>query len=228
MKTHLLLIHMENEMTCPFCCLSGVSYDELCFHIGTAHPDSNDRGPADAAGTGHRLGTIPHRPTQMIHRALGQPERCEKAAASTSICNTNIERVSLITSSHPGLSVCMGVKPDHKEAPEGWMGPMTKVSSEIASNQKPCGPGRAPPSTTPDPLFEAPHSQTKTPDPITKTATIPTETPGSEGSSRHREEDEKEGVGAGHCKAKQKRLSSPRKGGADPLLLLLLHMSPVT
>ncbi|KAG1948055.1 zinc finger-containing ubiquitin peptidase [Pimephales promelas] len=37
MKTHLLLSHMENAMACPFCSLSGVLYDELSFHINTAH-----------------------------------------------------------------------------------------------------------------------------------------------------------------------------------------------
>lgn len=39
MKTHLLLSHLENDMSCPLCSLSGVSYDELCFHISTAHPE---------------------------------------------------------------------------------------------------------------------------------------------------------------------------------------------
>ncbi|XP_005158410.1 zinc finger-containing ubiquitin peptidase 1 isoform X2 [Danio rerio] len=41
MKTHLLLSHMENLMACPFCSLSGVSYDELSFHINTAHTDKD-------------------------------------------------------------------------------------------------------------------------------------------------------------------------------------------
>ncbi|KAM9424557.1 zinc finger-containing ubiquitin peptidase 1 isoform 2-T4 [Pholidichthys leucotaenia] len=39
MKTHLLLIHQENDMNCPLCSLSGVSYNELCFHITSAHPE---------------------------------------------------------------------------------------------------------------------------------------------------------------------------------------------
>lgn len=38
MKTHLLLSHLENDMQCPLCSLSRVSYDELCFHISWAHP----------------------------------------------------------------------------------------------------------------------------------------------------------------------------------------------
>ncbi|XP_073703552.1 zinc finger-containing ubiquitin peptidase 1 [Garra rufa] len=41
MKTHLLLSHMENTMACPFCSLSGVSYDELSFHINTEHIDKD-------------------------------------------------------------------------------------------------------------------------------------------------------------------------------------------
>ncbi|XP_034467758.1 zinc finger-containing ubiquitin peptidase 1 isoform X5 [Hippoglossus hippoglossus] len=39
MKTHLLLSHLENELHCPLCSLSGVSYEELCFHISNAHPE---------------------------------------------------------------------------------------------------------------------------------------------------------------------------------------------
>lgn len=38
MKTHLLLSHLENDMQCPLCSLSRVSYDDLCFHICSAHP----------------------------------------------------------------------------------------------------------------------------------------------------------------------------------------------
>lgn len=43
LKTHLLLGHLENEMACPFCSLSGVSYDELSFHINTAHVENDCR-----------------------------------------------------------------------------------------------------------------------------------------------------------------------------------------
>jgi lysyl-tRNA synthetase class I len=41
MKTHLLIVHMENEVTCPFCKLSGMNYDEMCFHIENAHFEQN-------------------------------------------------------------------------------------------------------------------------------------------------------------------------------------------
>lgn len=40
MKAHLI-IHMENEVICPFCKLSGINYDEMCFHIETAHFEQN-------------------------------------------------------------------------------------------------------------------------------------------------------------------------------------------
>lgn len=43
MKTHLLLGHMENVIACPFCSLSGVSYDELSFHINTAHIEKDSK-----------------------------------------------------------------------------------------------------------------------------------------------------------------------------------------
>lgn len=43
MKTHLLLSHLENDMHCPLCSLSGVSYDELCVHISSAHPEKQHR-----------------------------------------------------------------------------------------------------------------------------------------------------------------------------------------
>ncbi|XP_028281798.1 zinc finger-containing ubiquitin peptidase 1 isoform X2 [Parambassis ranga] len=43
MKTHLLLVHLENELHCPLCSLSGVSYDELCYHITSSHPEEQHR-----------------------------------------------------------------------------------------------------------------------------------------------------------------------------------------
>lgn len=40
MKAHLI-VHMENEIICPFCKLSGINYSEMCFHIETAHFEQN-------------------------------------------------------------------------------------------------------------------------------------------------------------------------------------------
>ncbi|XP_069028140.1 zinc finger-containing ubiquitin peptidase 1 isoform X3 [Embiotoca jacksoni] len=43
MKTHLLLSHLESDLRCPLCCRSAASYDELCFHVTSAHPEEPQR-----------------------------------------------------------------------------------------------------------------------------------------------------------------------------------------
>uniref|UniRef100_A0A3Q3H3I5 C2H2-type domain-containing protein n=1 Tax=Labrus bergylta TaxID=56723 RepID=A0A3Q3H3I5_9LABR len=55
LKTHLLLSHEENDMRCPLCSLSGVSYDQLRFHVSSAHPEERD--PADQSTSKHTGGT---------------------------------------------------------------------------------------------------------------------------------------------------------------------------
>ncbi|KAK1170412.1 hypothetical protein AOXY_G7252 [Acipenser oxyrinchus oxyrinchus] len=70
-KTHLLINHFENEMSCPFCCLSGVTYDELEFHINVAHSEENSEAANSSeyptkelspqtVGTVHSSGTSSH------------------------------------------------------------------------------------------------------------------------------------------------------------------------
>ncbi|KAM6994306.1 zinc finger-containing ubiquitin peptidase 1 [Tautogolabrus adspersus] len=54
LKTHILLSHEENDMCCPLCSLSGVSYDELRFHVSSAHPEEND---PDQSTSKHPEGT---------------------------------------------------------------------------------------------------------------------------------------------------------------------------
>ncbi|XP_034553994.1 zinc finger-containing ubiquitin peptidase 1 [Notolabrus celidotus] len=49
LRTHLMLSHEENTMSCPFCSLSGVSYDELCFHISSAHAEEQSPKPSRSA-----------------------------------------------------------------------------------------------------------------------------------------------------------------------------------
>ncbi|CAH2252082.1 zinc finger with UFM1-specific peptidase domain [Pelobates cultripes] len=39
MKSHMLLAHVEHEVSCPLCTFSGLTYDELHFHMQTAHED---------------------------------------------------------------------------------------------------------------------------------------------------------------------------------------------
>lgn len=46
MKTHFLLNHLEDDMYCPLCSLSGITFDELCFHISSAHPDKSAVTPS--------------------------------------------------------------------------------------------------------------------------------------------------------------------------------------
>lgn len=45
MGTHVLLNHLDKDMYCPLCPLSGVSFDELCGHLSSAHPDSRAGAP---------------------------------------------------------------------------------------------------------------------------------------------------------------------------------------
>lgn len=46
MKTHFLLNHPDRDMSCPLCSLSGVTFDELCLHINSAHPDKSPVSPS--------------------------------------------------------------------------------------------------------------------------------------------------------------------------------------
>lgn len=46
MKTHFFLNHLENGMYCPLCSLSGITFDELCLHISSAHPDKSAVTPS--------------------------------------------------------------------------------------------------------------------------------------------------------------------------------------
>ncbi|XP_041043097.1 zinc finger-containing ubiquitin peptidase 1 isoform X2 [Carcharodon carcharias] len=39
MRTHILIMHEENEYNCPICNLSVISFDELMFHIETSHSE---------------------------------------------------------------------------------------------------------------------------------------------------------------------------------------------
>uniref|UniRef100_A0A8C9SVU8 Zinc finger-containing ubiquitin peptidase 1 n=1 Tax=Scleropages formosus TaxID=113540 RepID=A0A8C9SVU8_SCLFO len=45
MRTHLLLGHLEGELSCPMCPLAGVTYDDLQFHIDTAHSENEPSRP---------------------------------------------------------------------------------------------------------------------------------------------------------------------------------------
>ncbi|KAM6893372.1 zinc finger-containing ubiquitin peptidase 1 [Xenentodon cancila] len=51
LKTHLLLRHMEEDLFCPLCSLSGMSYNQLCFHMSSAHPEDSSTC-TEASNTG--------------------------------------------------------------------------------------------------------------------------------------------------------------------------------
>uniref|UniRef100_A0A6I8N7F5 Zinc finger-containing ubiquitin peptidase 1 n=1 Tax=Ornithorhynchus anatinus TaxID=9258 RepID=A0A6I8N7F5_ORNAN len=42
MKTHLRRDHLESEVICPFCKMTGINYDEMNFHIEAAHCEKNE------------------------------------------------------------------------------------------------------------------------------------------------------------------------------------------
>uniref|UniRef100_A0A3B4DV75 Zinc finger-containing ubiquitin peptidase 1 n=1 Tax=Pygocentrus nattereri TaxID=42514 RepID=A0A3B4DV75_PYGNA len=105
LKTHLLLSHLENVMSCPFCSLSGVSYDELNFHIGTAHEekelDLQDTLAADdsAAESGQRSSadSVQNQtyPSPFITDAL-----TVKLENSSATCNSGLNPASPLPASH--------------------------------------------------------------------------------------------------------------------------------
>ena len=206
MRTHLLLTHIENKRTCPFCCLSGVSYDELNFHISTAHPESQDQGPADAAGIAHILGSVSnYSPTKTVRRAKGQSERCEGAAAAkASIFDTTIEHTStsLTTPANRDTEPVVGTRP----TPE--------VSPGMAASQTPCSLTRQPLTKTLHPQSKTPKPLTKIPNPQAETPILLAKTPDCKWSSHCEVEG---GTREEHSRAKQKRLASPSKGGANVL-----------
>ncbi|XP_030580558.1 zinc finger-containing ubiquitin peptidase 1 isoform X2 [Archocentrus centrarchus] len=103
MKTHLLLSHLENDMCCPLCCLSGVSFDELCFHITSAHPEERHREQA------HRTSRTERSATHSAAGASKSSQACQSGSAGHS-CDGIHSCVSVPTDS---------VQPRHKTTPGG-------------------------------------------------------------------------------------------------------------
>ncbi|XP_078697915.1 zinc finger-containing ubiquitin peptidase 1-like [Branchiostoma floridae x Branchiostoma belcheri] len=48
MRSHMVVVHQEETISCPFCTLAGVSYDEMELHINTVHTDDMDIGMEEA------------------------------------------------------------------------------------------------------------------------------------------------------------------------------------
>lgn len=88
MKAHLLIVHMENEVICPFCKLSGVNYDEMCFHIETAHFEQND-----LERNFERINTI-HCETSAHRKDSTQESRMEVNSSIHSACAAHHPKIS--------------------------------------------------------------------------------------------------------------------------------------
>ncbi|XP_039974323.1 zinc finger-containing ubiquitin peptidase 1 isoform X2 [Xiphias gladius] len=101
MKTHLLLSHLENDMHCPLCSLSGVSYDELCFHISSAHPEKQHtvRGVAQytfssGCSAGTNKGVTESEKPQISQSCLAG-DSCDTAGEATPTSASGITSYSM-------------------------------------------------------------------------------------------------------------------------------------
>lgn len=84
MKTHLLLVHLENELHCPLCSLSGVSYDELCFHITSAHPEEQHGAQDPARFTSSKKHqTSQPRSAEAVEDAASTSESARRCSGTT-------------------------------------------------------------------------------------------------------------------------------------------------
>ncbi|XP_045064607.1 zinc finger-containing ubiquitin peptidase 1 isoform X2 [Coregonus clupeaformis] len=195
MKTHLLLSHLENDMGCPLCSLSRVSYDELHFHINTAHKEKQDHDGAEGRG-GHSLVRpssmpIPTTTTTIVDShckqaiGLSRSEGSEGGVANGNRFDTIGGGVSLRTSNSTLVSKeLMTVTP----TPPGY----TAFSGGESSG------GRAV-------AIVGPTSSVST-------GFLISAQDSSRPTSRHCHAEESLGVGsAEHTKVKQKRFSSPLK-----------------
>ncbi|KAG9493393.1 hypothetical protein GDO78_001352 [Eleutherodactylus coqui] len=52
MKSHLLVVHVEQDGCCPLCTVAGLTYDELSNHVHTAHADTWEPQAADGVREG--------------------------------------------------------------------------------------------------------------------------------------------------------------------------------
>ncbi|XP_022609392.1 zinc finger with UFM1-specific peptidase domain protein [Seriola dumerili] len=162
MKTHLLLSHLENDMRCPLCSLSGVSYDELCFHISSAHPEQQltAQGVADftpsSAVTDTGLTESQEPQTSQSCLAGGS---CDPAGGATPTCASGL----------------------------------TTDSGRLQQNGTPESGCSSPSQTGPIPL------------------TLISQSPETRPESVRQRQEDSDGFKSEHNKAKQKRLSSPRK-----------------
>ncbi len=60
MRSHVLIEHVEGQVSCPFCDLEGISVDEMSIHVNRQHLDVLSPTEDDdiAAGDGHNDGNV--------------------------------------------------------------------------------------------------------------------------------------------------------------------------
>ncbi|XP_062278222.1 zinc finger-containing ubiquitin peptidase 1 [Scomber scombrus] len=127
MKTHLLISHLENDMHCPLCSLSGVSYNELCFHISSAHPEHTASSDCSA---GTNTGGIERgKPQTSQSCSIG----CSSAAAgeATSSGSSSVSKDSLQPEHNHGFMLT----PDRRALTHVETVPIT--STTLSSKTKP-------------------------------------------------------------------------------------------
>ncbi|KAM9852593.1 zinc finger-containing ubiquitin peptidase 1 [Aulostomus maculatus] len=116
MKTHLLPSHMENDSHCPFCSLSGVSHDELCFHISTAHAENQEitQEPAQSTSSTARAkagSSVSSQPeTSQSCSLLAAPDRQNEGTTSDRSFRASAEAACTTSSTGSSKTPQRGVR----------------------------------------------------------------------------------------------------------------------
>ncbi|KAF7226386.1 zinc finger-containing ubiquitin peptidase 1 isoform X1 [Nothobranchius furzeri] len=79
MKTHLLLSHLENDMHCPLCSLAGVSFNELSFHISTAHPEEHTNATCFSGSSKTKNVAISDRRMAQTSKSFASGNSCDSS-----------------------------------------------------------------------------------------------------------------------------------------------------
>ncbi|XP_069091458.1 zinc finger-containing ubiquitin peptidase 1 isoform X2 [Pleurodeles waltl] len=99
LKTHLLLSHMEREISCPLCCLSGVTYDQMTLHVDTAHFEAEGEWSNGGEHIGKRFNSNPEtlsyeRDPESSETTTDMkkniPKTCS-AATEKEVCDTHLQ-----------------------------------------------------------------------------------------------------------------------------------------
>ncbi|TRY55131.1 hypothetical protein DNTS_033240 [Danionella cerebrum] len=139
MRTHLLLSHMENVMACPLCPLSGVTYDELSFHISTAHIEKDHKKTKVKAQKYGRISPDHNRaPSLNVNMpqllSLAKRITAPTNGASTSLTSSAPEPDIEAAAAHPTL------KEDHRRESENRLRKSEQecLSSPMKEGSFPC------------------------------------------------------------------------------------------